>query len=94
MVRKPVSRSSRLMLAAAFCTLPALAQAEVRCNVPLGQWQPKEALEAKLKNEGWDGARIRIDDGCYKVRAAGKDGARLRAKFNPETLQPVTGDDD
>lgn len=82
-------RQTRIILAAALCAIPGLALAETRCAVPLGQWQPKEALETKLKNEGWQEVAIRIDDGCYKVRADGKDGARLQAKFNPETLQPM-----
>ncbi|MGO4816181.1 PepSY domain-containing protein [Cupriavidus sp. 2MCAB6] len=40
--------------------------------------------------------RIKTDHGCYKVRAADEAGRRIKAKFDPETLERVTrdGDDD
>jgi hypothetical protein len=67
--------------------VPPAALAETRCNVPMALWQPKEALENKLRAEGWNLATIRTDDGCYKVRATGTDGKRLKAKFDPATLE-------
>lgn len=74
--------------------LPAVALADTRCSVPMAQWQPKEALEAKLSAEGWSQTRIRVDDGCYKVRATHADGRRLKAKFDPATLEMLRKDRD
>ena len=50
------------------------AVAEHRCRVPLGDWQPREALQAKLEQQGWTVLSIRADDGCYKVRARNANG--------------------
>jgi hypothetical protein len=66
---------------------PALAQHH--CRVPLGDWQPREALQAKLEQQGWTVLGIRADDGCYKVRARDANGERLEGKFDPATLEPV-----
>jgi hypothetical protein len=60
----------------------------------MAQWQPKEALEAKLKAEGWQNPSIRTDDGCYKVRAFNAEGKRLKAKFDPATLEIMRKDRD
>jgi hypothetical protein len=66
---------------------PALA--EHRCRVPLGEWQPREALQSRLEQQGWTVLSIRADDGCYKVRARNGNGERLEGKFDPATLEPV-----
>ena len=47
--------------------LPVMAG--FRCSVPLAEWKPREALEARLQGEGWTVVRIKTDDGCYKVYA-------------------------
>jgi hypothetical protein len=60
-----------------------------RCSVPLADWRPREALEAKLQGEGWTVVRIKTDDGCYKVYATNAAGRRLRAKFDPATLEII-----
>ncbi|MCA0406851.1 MAG: PepSY domain-containing protein [Proteobacteria bacterium] len=83
-----------LMALASLLVLPAPLMADTRCSVPMAQWQPKEALEAKLTAEGWSQPRIRVDDGCYKVRAAHADGRRLKAKFDPATLEMLRKDRD
>ncbi|MFG1248313.1 PepSY domain-containing protein [Xanthobacter flavus] len=64
------------------------------CNVPLADWQPRDALQKKLEAEGWTVVSIRSDDGCYKVRATNAQGARLRAKFDPARLEPIQDRDD
>ena len=66
---------------------PAVAQHH--CRVPLGDWQPREALQAKLEQQGWTVLGIRADDGCYKVRARNANGERLEGKFDPGTLEPI-----
>ncbi len=76
----------------ALCAGPALAH--VHCDVPLAEWQPREALVKKLEEQGWTVRSIRADDGCYKVRASNTQGDRLEGKFDPSTLEPVTREHD
>lgn len=87
----------RFAAAIAFCLLLApLAEAEEQiCRAPLNDWQPPTALVDKLTAEGWQDIRVRIDDGCYKVRAVNAAGTRLERKFDPARLTPVSrsGDD-
>ena len=70
------------------------AAASPRCNVPLADWQPRQALQKKLEAEGWTVISIRFDDGCYKVRATNTRGDRLERKFDPASLEPVRREDD
>ena len=65
--------------------------ADSLCDAPLSDWQPREALQAKLEGEGWRGVAIRIEDGCYLVHAFNDQGDRLHGKFDPETLAPLPG---
>lgn len=59
------------------------------CKVPQGEWQPKEALEAKLKGEGWDIRKIKVEDGCYEVYGIDQSGAKQEVLFNPKTFELV-----
>ena len=90
------SAAACLLALACFGATPAAA--ERACSVPLSDWQPREALEKKLAAEGWTVVSIRSDDGCYKVRATNARGERLKAKYDPATLEPVPrredGDED
>lgn len=76
--------------------LAAPALASQRCSAPMVEWKPREALVEKLRAEGWTIRRIKTDDGCYKVRAVDAEGRRVKAKFDPATLERVArdGDDD
>lgn len=76
-----------LLVVACLVTGPAAADRD--CRVPLADWQPREALQKKLEAEGWTSMSIRTDDGCYKVKATNAQGARLRAKYDPATLEPI-----
>lgn len=71
-----------------------LALAGPRCSVPMADWQPREVLQEKLRAEGWTITRIKTDDGCYKVYATDSDGRRLKAKFNPATLEMLRRESD
>lgn len=68
------------------------AVASQRCSAPMADWKPREALVEKLRAEGWTIRRIKTDDGCYKVRATDAEGRRIKAKFDPATLERVTRD--
>ena len=61
------------------------------CETPLGDWQPREALQTKLEAQGWRDVSIRIEDGCYLVHAFNDQGDRLHGKFDPATLEPLPG---
>jgi len=65
------------------------AFASDRCNVPMKEWQPREALQSKLEAEGWKVKRIKIDDGCYEAYAIDAQGRRVEAYFDPKTFEPV-----
>lgn len=71
----------------ALCAIPA--EADTRCNVPLSQWQTREALQQKVEAEGWKISRLKTDDGCYKVYATNAKGERVEAKYDPATLAEV-----
>lgn len=60
-----------------------------KCNVPVGEWQPREALQAKLEAEGWKVRSVKTDDGCYEAKAIDAKGNRVEASFNPKTLEQV-----
>ena len=65
--------------------------ADSLCDAPLTDWQPREALQAKLEGEGWRDVAIRMEDGCYLVHASNDQGERLHGKFDPATLEPLPG---
>ncbi|MDI4655171.1 MULTISPECIES: PepSY domain-containing protein [Xanthobacter] len=73
----------------AVCLAAGPAAADRDCTVPLADWQPRDVLQKKLEAEGWTVLSIRSDDGCYKVRATNGQGARLRAKYNPASLERI-----
>lgn len=91
MVRRTVAAT----LVFAVCLGAGPAVADRACTVPLADWQPRDALQKKLEGEGWTVLSIRSDDGCYKVRATNTRGERLKAKYDPASLQriPRTPDD-
>jgi hypothetical protein len=74
-------------------TSAGAALAEEKCNVPVAEWQPREALQTKLQADGWQVRSIKTEDGCYEAYAVDKDGKRVEAYFNPKTFERV-GDDD
>lgn len=66
----------------------ALADSD-RCNVPMAEWQPVEALQQKLEADGWKVRRIKTDDGCYEAYAVDDKGRRVEAYFNPKSFDLV-----
>ncbi len=79
-----VTRSILALIAIA--GLAGAASAGPRCDVSLDRWQSRQALEEKLRSEGWRVARVRSDDGCYKVEGTRADGQRVKATVQPNTL--------
>ena len=89
----PVFRPAALLLAVLAVAPAAIVRADERCAVPLADWQPREALKARLERDGWSVVKIRADDGCYKVLAIGPDGVRQKTRFDPATLERVGHDE-
>ncbi|MFH1804232.1 MAG: PepSY domain-containing protein [Pseudomonadota bacterium] len=73
--------------------LPAAAR-HARCDVPMDQWQPREALQQKLEDDGWQIHKIKTEDGCYEVDAVNPDGIRLEAYFDPQTFDLIPSKED
>lgn len=91
-LRSPIrSRSITLVLALSCGLHPGTwaQQSEVPCKVPISEWQYKEALEDKLKKEGWDVRRVKTCKGCYKVDGFDAKGTSKTSYFNPKTLEQV-----
>ncbi|MFN6970901.1 MAG: PepSY domain-containing protein [Rheinheimera sp.] len=80
----------RVRLAFGICTIlcfwSGAAVADDECQDPIDQWQPREVLKTKLEQQGWVVKRIRIDDGCYEVRAIDAQGRRVKATYAPASL--------
>lgn len=64
----------------------AAVRADNDCKDQIADWQPRERLKQQLEQQGWVVKRIRIDDGCYEVRALDAKGRRVKATFAPASL--------
>ena len=73
-----------LMLQSAFV---GRALADVTCDVPVAEWQPRETLRSKLEADGWQVRSIKAQDGCYAADATDKNGVEVHAVFDPKTFQ-------
>ena len=80
------------LLGVSVLSVPALADED--CRAPMSTWQPRSAVAAKAESLGMRVRRIRTDDGCYKVYGTNEQGQRVKAKFNPATLEMVKRESD
>ncbi len=79
---------NRAMAIVTFASLliAGMAQADIRCAVPMTKWQPREAVMQLAQEKGWTVRRIKIDDGCYEIVGTDATGAKLKVKVHPGTL--------
>lgn len=77
------------LVVALMAASPVAASADDHCTVPLADWQPQEALRSKLEAAGWSILAIRADDGCYRVVGRDAQGEKVKAHFDPGTLERV-----
>ncbi|MBK1624394.1 PepSY domain-containing protein [Afifella marina] len=67
----------------------AFASDDARCNAPMAERQPREALQQQLETKGWEVRQIKTEDGCYEAYAIDDQGKRVEAYFDPKTLKMV-----
>ncbi|ACI92012.1 hypothetical Cytosolic Protein [Afipia carboxidovorans OM5] len=84
MIRRMVAASLLFALAGS-----GAAMADDDCNVPMNQWQSREAVQKSAEAHGWKVDRIKIDDGCYQIRGIDETGQPFKAKIDPGTLAVV-----
>lgn len=68
-------------------------QASDDCDVPIANWQLREAVRAMAAGRGWTLRRIKIEDGCYEVYGTDSQGRRFEAEINPVTLDIIEIED-
>ena len=76
-----------LALSLSWAAWPTLASDD--CEVPVEQWQSREAVQQMAAAQGWEVQRIKIDDGCYEVHGKDNQGRAFKAKIDPQTLKVV-----
>ena len=59
------------------------------CDVPVKQWQSRDAVLRLAAQQGWQVQRLKIDDGCYELRGTDAMGREFKAKLDPGTLRVV-----
>ena len=59
------------------------------CSAPKKQWKSLPSLEAKLKKEGWQVRKSKVDGGCYEVYGTMPNGDRVEAYFHPVTFRQL-----
>jgi hypothetical protein len=79
-------------LAAAGLTVaaaPASATGKMTCSAPQAKWKSRTALEARLKKQGWQVRKSKVDGGCYEVYGTDPKGNRVEAYFHPVTFEKL-----
>jgi hypothetical protein len=75
------------------------ALADDDCSDPVSDWQSRETLRQQVEQQwGWSVQRIKVDDGCYKLKGTDRKGNTIEARYAPaslrlRTLQVHFGDD-
>jgi hypothetical protein len=81
-----------LTAVAALATLavPANATGAIKCNAgPQSGWKTTAVLTEKLKKEGWQVRKAKVDGGCYEVYGTTPKGERVEAYFHPVSLETL-----
>lgn len=77
----------RMLAALALLSTSAGAFADTDCNDPIADWKPRELLRQVVEQRGWTLQRIKVDDGCYEIRALDRKGNKIKAKYAPASLR-------
>lgn len=86
---------ARLFIPAATAIILATAAGAVSASpycarAPRDQWKPVAEARAAVEKLGYKVDRIKIDDGCYEVKATDKSGTRFEIKLDPTDLSMVS----
>lgn len=75
--------------AAAVLAVPQAASAtgKMTCNAPQASWKSMGTLESKLKKDGWQVRKAKVDGGCYEVYGTDPQGRRVEAYFHPVSFK-------
>jgi hypothetical protein len=79
--------------------LSGYALADDDCSEPVSDWQARDTLRQQVEQQyGWSVQRIKVEDGCYKLKGADRKGNAIEARYAPaslhlRTLQINFGDD-
>jgi hypothetical protein len=87
-----IARLLALTVAAAALAVPATsvsATGKMTCSAPQKQWKSLPSLEAKLKKEGWQVRKSKVDGGCYEVYGTDPMGNRVEAYFHPVSFKKL-----
>lgn len=52
-------------------------------------WKTREQLIEKVKSEGWQVRRVKVDGRCYELYGTTPEGDRVEAYFHPVTLEKL-----
>ncbi|MVW61511.1 PepSY domain-containing protein [Massilia sp. NEAU-DD11] len=63
------------------------AFADIDCTDSVELWKSRDTLRQEVEKNGWTVQRIKVDDGCYEVRAVDRNGNKVKAKYSPATLK-------
>jgi hypothetical protein len=69
------------------CLVSGTALADNDCTDPVSEWQSRDQLRQIIEDKGWKVKRIKVDDGCYKVKGLDRKGNRIKATFSPASLK-------
>ncbi|WP_426139538.1 PepSY domain-containing protein [Pseudomonas sp. DWP3-1-2] len=68
--------------------LGGYALADDDCSDPVSDWQPRDTLRQKVEQQyGWSVQRIKVDDGCYELKALDRKGNAIEASYSPASLR-------
>lgn len=83
-----MKRILTLTAIAVMMTGPAFA-AGMCSTAPASKFQPQSALKDQLTKSGLTVRQIKTENGCYEVYAVDKNGNKVNAAYNAETLAKV-----
>ena len=66
---------------------PAAATGKMSCDAPKASWKSIDALQAKLKKDGWKLRKAKVDGGCYEVYGIDPKGRSVEAYFHPVSFK-------
>lgn len=66
---------------------PAAATGKMTCDAPQNSWKSLGSLETKLKKDGWEVRKSKVDGGCYEVYGTDPQGRRVEAYFHPVSFK-------